>query len=120
MTIPIRAVLLASSFALMAGCATNGRVDELQAQVDQLKAATARAQQTADAAQASAKSAAAAASQAQASADAARTAASQAQASADRSFSTAADASRMAKNAEGNVGRFDEKLDEMFKKMQRK
>jgi hypothetical protein len=120
MTISTRAVLLASAIALMGGCATTERVDRLQAQVDELKASTARAQQAADAAAASAKSAAAAAGRAQASADAARAAAGQAQASADRSFGAATDASQMAKAAESGVVKVDEKLDQMFKKMQRK
>ena len=113
MKFTITAIVAAAALALTSGCATTESVEKLQAQVNELKASTAKAQQTADAAAASAKAANAAADRAQASA-------SEAQASADKSFGAAADATQTAKAAEGEVVKVDAKLDEMFKKLHRK
>jgi len=106
MKFPTTAVLIASAIALTAGCATQESVDKLQSEVDGLKVATATAQQAADGAAASANSANAAARQAQA--------------SADKSFGAANDATRTAKAAESELFNVDAKLDQMFKKLQRK
>ena len=113
MKIPARAILIASAIALTAGCATRESVEDLQTKVDALNNATAKAQQTADAAAASANRAGAAAQQAQASAD-------RAQASADMSFGAAATAAELAKAAGSDAVTVDAKLDQMFRKLQRK